>query len=111
MNRMKWYRVYFFILKFLVVIQFLFLLFKKGSSDTVLFLASDIIFKGSVGLFLILYFFVHSLPDLHPADRLIICFGGSLLVFDAFYNDLPALLGKFGVHSKILQSTGNNEGT
>lgn len=97
---MKWYRVYFFILKILVTIQFLFLIFKKGASDTRLYLISDIVFKVSVGLFLILYFFVHTLPDLHPFDRLIISFGGSLLVFDALYNDLPALLEKFNVTLK-----------
>jgi len=101
---MKWYRIYFFILKFLVVIQFLFLLFKKGAQDSSLYLASDIIFKGSVGLFLMLYFFVHTLPDLDSFDRIIICFGGSLLVFDALYNDLPKLLDKYKIKIPFLES-------
>jgi hypothetical protein len=94
---MKLYRIYFSVLKILVVIQFLFVLFKKGTENTPLFIASDILFKGSVGLFLVLYFFVHSLPDLHYFDKMIICFGGSLLVFDALYNDLPKLLKLYNI--------------
>ena len=77
------------------MIQFWFVIFKKGTLNTPLYLASDILFKGSVGLFLILYFFVHVLPELHNFDRMIICFGGSLLVFDALYNDLPKLLNLY----------------
>ena len=68
---------------------------KKGNSNNVAYIASDVVFKISVGLFLILYFFVHNLPDLHPFDRLIISFGGSLLVFDAVFYDLPKLYALF----------------
>ena len=101
---MKWYRIYFFVLKILVVLQFLLVLLKKGFESNPLYIGSDILFKGSVGIFLMLYFFVHHLPDLDPFDRMIICFGGSLLIFDAFYNDLPKLLAIYKIKIPYLGS-------
>lgn len=89
---MKWYQIYFLFLKLFVIIQFILILVKKESEDTILFLISDTLFKVSIGLFLILYFLLNKVPELDTFDRIIICFGGTLLLFDAIYINLPKIL-------------------
>jgi hypothetical protein len=32
-------------------------------------------------------------------DKLIISFAGALLLYDAWFNDLPVLLEKYGIHT------------
>ena len=39
----------------------------------------------------------NNIPDLYAYDKVVISFGGALLVYDSFYNVLPKLLNKFNV--------------
>jgi len=80
------------------MIQFLFVIFKKGTKDTALYIGSEILFKVSIGLFLMLFFFVNKFPELHHVDQLIISFGGSLLIYDAVFNDLPKLIEMYNIY-------------
>ena len=89
---MKAYHIYFIALKVFVTIQFIMILLKKQSDETIYYLVSDSIFKISVGFFLIIYFWLHKLPELQWEDRLIIAFGGVLLIFEVVYNRLPIIL-------------------
>lgn len=58
---------------------------------------TDFIFKISIGLFLVLYFYFNNLPDLYGWDKIVISFGGILLIYDAFYNVLPKVLLNFNI--------------
>ena len=84
--------MYFIFLKISLVFQFILVLMQRHNAKSLLYLVSDMIFKTSIGLFLILYFFINKLPDLDDWDRLIICFGGVLLLFDVVYTCLPQVL-------------------
>jgi len=83
--------MYFLFLKVFVIIQFILVLIKKENEETVTFLISDMLFKVSIGLFLILFFWFNHV-DLEVYDKLIIAFGGTLLIFDAVYTNLPKVL-------------------
>jgi hypothetical protein len=96
---LKAYEIYFFVLKILVAIQFFFVLIKKQTTTSVFYYVSDSLFKFSVGAFLALYFFVHKLPDINFTDRMVMTFGGTLLLFDALYINVPIILKKINVKS------------
>ena len=95
----KAYEIYFIILKILVAIQFFFILIKKQSTTSLFYYLSDSLFKFSVGAFLILYFLVHKLPDISATDRMVMAFGGSLLLFDVFFTNIPIIIDKLKIKS------------
>jgi len=96
---LKAYEIYFFVLKILVGIQFFFILIKKQSTTSLFYYLSDSLFKFSVGAFLVLYFVFHKLPDMSVTDRMVMAFGGSLLLFDVFYTNIPIILEKLNITS------------
>jgi len=96
-NRMKAYHVYFLFLKFLLIIQTFLIFFQKANPNQISYIAADILFKTSLGLFLMIYFHFSDLPGMDYYDRLIASFAGVLLAFDAVYISLPMLLVKLGV--------------
>ena len=65
------------------------------SEHNIIYLSTDFVFKLSIGLFLVLYFLLNDLPKLYGYDKLVISFGGALLVYDAFFNVLPKVLLEF----------------
>jgi hypothetical protein len=65
------------------------------SEHSIIYLTTDFVFKLSIGLFLVLYFLLNDLPKLYGYDKLVISFGGALLVYDAFFNVLPKVLLEF----------------
>ena len=94
---MKVHTLYFLILKVSFVIQFILVIAGQISEHSILYLANDFVFKMSLGLFLVLYFMFNNIPDLYTYDKVVISFGGALLVYDSFYNVLPKVLEKFNV--------------
>jgi hypothetical protein len=96
-NRMKAYHAYFLFLKFLLIIQTFLIFFQKANPNQISYIAADILFKTSLGLFLMIYFHFSDLPGMDYYDRLIASFAGVLLAFDAVYISLPMLLVKLGV--------------
>jgi len=96
-NRMKAYHAYFLFLKFLLIIQTFLIFFQKANPNQISYIAADILFKTSLGLFLMIYFYFSDLPGMDYYDRLIASFAGVLLAFDAVYISLPMLLVKLGV--------------
>ena len=94
---MKLYQIYLLLLKLSMVIQVILIFFKVHTQDSIPYLISDILFKSSIGLFLIMYFYVRGSPTLDVWDELFISFGGVLLVFDAWWNVFPQLLEKYNI--------------
>lgn len=95
-NRMKRYHIYFLFLKFLLVAQTILILFQVENPNKISYIATDILFKVSLGLFLIVFFNFSELPGMDFYDKLIASFAGVLLTFDAVYVSLPILLVKLG---------------
>jgi hypothetical protein len=95
-NRMKRYHIYFLFLKFLLVAQTLLILFQLENPNKISYIATDILFKISLGIFLIVFFNFSDLPGMDFYDKLIASFAGVLLTYDALYVSLPILLVKLG---------------
>jgi hypothetical protein len=89
--------MYFLFLKFLLIIQTILIFFQKANPNQTSYIVTDIIFKTSLGLFLMIFFNFSELPGMDYYDRLIASFAGVLLAFDALYISLPRLLVKLGV--------------
>lgn len=96
-RRMKAYHMYFIFLKLILVVQTFLILFQKENPNKISYIAADIIFKLSLGIFLIIFFNLTPLPGMDVYDKLIASFAGVLLTFDAVYVSLPILLTKLGV--------------
>jgi len=79
-----------------MIIQTILILFQKETPNNISYLVSDIIFKLSLGIFLMIFFTFKKIPGLDVYDRFIASFAGALLSFDAVYIGLPILLTKLG---------------
>jgi len=95
---MKAYIVLLLLLKVSMIIQIILILAKVEDEDHIAYLINDILFKTVLGIFLILYFYINGSPSLDTWDELFIGFGGTLLIFDAFYNVFPKLLKRFQIY-------------
>ena len=95
---MKAYKIWLIILKFAMIIQVTLILAKVQSEEETPYLVTDILFKISLGIFLMMYFYINGAPMFDGWDEVFISFGGALLIFDALYNILPKLLAKYKIY-------------
>ena len=95
---MKAHVIVLLLLKVSMVIQLILILAKVQTSDSIVYLVSDVLFKGLLGAFLFMYFVINGSPSFDSWDEVFIGFGGVLLMFDAFYNVFPRVLAKFNIH-------------
>lgn len=95
---MKAHVIVLLFLKVSMIVQLLLILAKVQSSDSIVYLISDVLFKGLLGAFLFMYFVMNGSPSFDSWDEVFIGFGGVLLMFDAFYNVFPKVLAKYNIH-------------
>ena len=95
---MKLYQGWLVILKFAMIIQIGLILIGKQKEDDIVYLITDILFKTSLGIFLIAYFYLHGAPKVGGMDELFIGFAGFLLIFHAWYDIFPEVLEKYGIY-------------
>ena len=93
---MKRYHAYFLFLKLLLILQTILIIVGKANPNQISYVATDIVFKTSLGMFLIIFFNFSELPGMDYYDKLIASFAGVLLTYDAVYVTLPILLVKLG---------------
>ena len=96
---MKLYHIYFLILKFAIVIQFMLIIANKRSIDSKLYILTEIVFKSSLSIFMQYYLVYHDLKEIEFEDKIIISFAGGLLFYDAWVNDFPRLLKVYKINS------------
>lgn len=92
LRRMKPYIVFFMILKIAVFIQFFLVLTNKESTDSLVYIITDVLFKVSIFLFIEYILFYKGVNDLAFEDKMIISFSGGLLLYDVWMNDVPKLI-------------------
>ena len=97
---MKWYVVFFLILKVAILVQFALILFNKQTTDSRIYILTEIIFKTGLFLFIELLMFHATIRDLAFEDKVIVSFAGGLLLYDAWFNDFPKLLTQIRRHAK-----------
>lgn len=88
---MKAYAVFFFVMKVALLIQFILIIAKKQTRNSIVYITTEIVFKTALFLF-IEWFTFHNDFGIQFEDKLIISFGGGLLFYDACFNDVPKLI-------------------
>ena len=89
--------MYLIFLKVILIIQFILITIRIEDQKYVVFLSSNILFKLSLGLFIVLFFTMNRITEINYWDQLIIGFAGALLMYDAIYNDLPEVLALYKI--------------
>ena len=88
---MKTYAIFFFVMKVALVIQFILIIAKKQTRNSVIYITTEIVFKTALFLFIEWFTFNNDF-GITFEDKLIISFGGGLLFYDACFNDVPKLI-------------------
>ena len=102
---METYHIFFFILKIIVGIHITLVLFKVVSSDDLLYLIDESIFKFCIGSFLGLYFLFSTKTGLSIEDRILISIAGFVILYDIQYVELFNRLAKLSPKDLLLQVT------
>lgn len=95
---MKPYVIFFMCLKVAVFIQFVLVLTNKESTDSLVYIITDILFKVSIFLFIEYLLFYKGVEGLAIEDKMIMSLSGGLLLYDVWMNDLPVLLQSLKNH-------------
>jgi len=88
---MKTYAVFFLVMRVALVIQFILILAKKQTRNSVIYITTEIVFKTALFLF-IQWFTFNNDFGINFEDKLIMSFGGGILFYDACFNDVPKLI-------------------
>lgn len=91
------------LLKIVVSVQFMLILLEKQSITSIEFLISEMIFKISLGAFLIVFFWLNKISEIRGSDKVIIGFAGVVLIYDAIHINLPHVLDNYGIEFKPLE--------
>jgi hypothetical protein len=88
---MKAYQWYFFILKFIVLMQVVMISAGFDVKDSPLFAFIDMLFKLSLGLFLGIYFWLFTPKGIDWEDGIIVSIGGFLILMEIQFEPLVRL--------------------
>jgi len=91
---MKGYHWFFIFLRIMVILQVVLIFFKKQTDSSDTYIILDAFSRATVGLFLYLFFFLHSFPELEYGDVLILQFAGILLLVDIDYKNVLKVIRK-----------------
>jgi hypothetical protein len=94
---MKRISIFFLLVKLLFIIQFIFIIFGKHSEDSTIYLLTDFVFKMSVGIYIMIFFYLNEITEMYLWDKVIISFAGTLLAYDSFFNVLPKIFLKYSI--------------
>jgi len=100
---MNAFDAYMIFLKIIVTVQFLLIILKKQSITSIEFLISEMVFKISLGTFLIVFFWLNKISEIRGSDKVIIGFAGLVLIYDAVYINLPHVLEFYDIEFKPLE--------
>lgn len=104
---MNAFDVYMILLKIVVSVQFMLILLEKQSITSIEFLISEMIFKISLGIFLMVFFWLNKISEIRGSDKVIIGFAGVVLIYDAIHINLPNVLNFYGIKFKPLEIVHN----
>jgi len=78
-------------MKVALLIQFILILFRRQTRNSIIYILTEIIFKTALFVFIEWFMFNNDL-GINYDDKLIVSFGGGILFYDACFNDLPHLI-------------------
>ena len=102
---MKPYVIFFLVLKLAILIQFALIIMNKQTTDSRIYILTEIVFKTALFVFMEYFLFHIQIKGLAFEDKLIISFAGGLLFYDAWFNDFPKLLIQLKKHGNIPEFT------
>ena len=88
---MKWYQIYFFFLKFVVLAQIILLSLGFKVAESPVFAVVDAVFKISLGLFVGIYFWLFTPKGLDWEDGIFLSIGGFIILTDIQFEPLIQL--------------------
>ena len=88
---MKTYAIFFFAMRIALIIQFILIVVKRQTRNSIIYIITEIVFKTALFLFIQWFTFNNDFGITYD-DKLIISFGGGLLFYDACFNDVPKLI-------------------
>jgi len=88
---MKWYQLYFFFLKTVVLAQIVMLALGFKVAESPVFAVVDAVFKVSLGLFVGIYFWLFRPKGLDWEDGIILSIGGFIILTDIQFEPLIQL--------------------
>ena len=99
---MKGYHIFFFLMKVIIITQFILIIGNKQSIDSRVYILTEIVFKTSLFIFIQWFMIFNVGRDLEIEDRIIFSFAGGLLLYDAWFNDMRRLLEVLDIKFPIL---------
>ena len=84
-------------LKISLTVQFILIMMKLHSDTSMIYLASDMLFKISIGLFLIFFFILNKVTEINIYDKTVITLAGIVLIYDAIYFNLSKILSLYNI--------------
>jgi hypothetical protein len=99
---MKGYHIFFFLMKLIIITQFILIIGNKQSIDSRVYILTEIVFKTSLFIFIQWFLIFNVGRDLEIEDRVIFSFAGGLLLYDAWFNDMRRLLQVLDIKFPIL---------
>ena len=91
---MKYYQVFFVMLRILVIIQIALVIFKKQHLSPELKTIIDSVLKLSIGAFIIVFFYFNNV-GLDAWDVYILQFSGIVIMVDVDYDSLLKIVGRY----------------
>jgi len=86
--------LYFIFLKALIVIQFIFIMAKKHSASSKIYIFTDSIFKLSLALYILIFVWTSSYEGLRWEEKMVFSFSAALLIYDINYTAVVDELAK-----------------
>ena len=92
------FNIYIIFLKLTLSVQLFLIFIKKHSETSIIFLVSNMLFKISLGIFLMTFFVLNKITEIDNSDKVVIAFAGVILIYDAIFIDLPKALKVYEIN-------------
>ena len=92
---MKYYQIFFILLRVLVILQLILVIFKKQIINPDAKVLLDTVLKLGIGSFLYLFFLFNTIPGLDYWDAYILQFSGLVIILDIDFITLLPVLKKY----------------
>ena len=92
------FNIYIIFLKLTLSVQLFLIFIKKHSETSIIFIVSNMLFKISLGIFLMSFFVLNKVTEIDNSDKVVIAFAGVILIYDAVFIDLPKAFQVYNIN-------------
>jgi hypothetical protein len=91
---MKYYQLFFVVLRVLVISQLILVIFKKNVINPDIKILLDTVIKLGIGTFLYFFFMLNTIPGIDYWDTYILQFAGIVIILDIDFGSVLKIIGK-----------------